>query len=229
MAIANISTWLRNKGAFQDGVELLKLHGNPSPTDLFIFGLPESPMNRGKLEDALRRIDTKFVQSTIAAAPVSKTRPRDAHDVDERALQRSLQPPPDTLPELSLPMELRPLRRRLDRLWREKTLLRGSLLSLPNGPQLKATASKVKALGKEIRAGWVVIERWRTHGIIIDMDKAPALDLVALHKKRDSLRVQLSNYKHGKRKYTPDEVAAKQAALDDVIKLIEHGPQTASV
>lgn len=224
MAFADIQAWLRDKGAFARGVELLKLHGNPSPTDLFVFGLPESPMSRERLVDALKAIDKKVTERVLRAAiPNIKPRERDSEDLAERVLHRSLRKPPENLPEQALPQELRPLRRDLDRKWREKILLKGSLPNLANGIDLRHTAEKIVLLGKEIRAGWEVIERWRTHGVILRTDKPEPVPVHKLVGRRDSLRVQISRMKNGKQKSTPDSLARKEAELADIMNLMKNG------
>lgn len=227
MAFVDIHNWLRDKGPFAAGVELLKLHGTPSSTDLFVFSLAESSMSRERLEKALRAIDakaTKKVKDT--PLPTPKERQRDADDIVERSFHRSLRKPPENIPEQALPVELRPLRKALDRMWREKILLKGSLPSLPNGMDLRNTAEQIVELGKKIRAGWEVIERWRTHGVVLRTDQAAPVPVHQLVGRRDSLRVQISRMKSGKQKSTPETLARKEAELADILKLLKHGTAT---
>jgi hypothetical protein len=227
MAFSDINTWLRNKGPFATGVELLKLYGTPSSTDLFVFSLPESSMSRERLEKALRAIDSK-VSKTVREAPAVniQLRARDADDIVERSFQRSLREPAKEIPEQALPQELRPLRKALDRMWREKLMLKGSLRHLPNGIDLRHTAEKIVDLGKSIRAGWEVIERWRTHGVILRTDKPAPVPAHKLVGRRDSLRVQISRMKSGKQKSTPETLARKEAELADIMKLLKYGTAT---
>lgn len=227
MALADINTWLRNKGPFATGVELLKLHGSPSAADLFVFSLPESSMSRERLEKALRNLDAKVTERVKAPPHVKPLqRERDSHDITERAYHRSIREPAKELPEQALPEELRPLRRSLDRLWREKLLLKGSLSSLPNGMELRTAAEHITALGRSLRAGWEVIERWRTHGVILRTDQPAPVPVHKLIGRRDSLRVQISRMKNGKQNSTPEALARKEAELADIINLLKHGTAT---
>jgi hypothetical protein len=228
MAFQDIEQWLRSNGDFARGVELLKLHGNPSSTDLFVFGLPESPMSRERLTKALRALDKKVTDRVRnAPLPQIKERQRDAEDLAERVLHRSLRKPPENLPEEVLTAELRPLRRELDRKWREKIMLKGSLPTLPNGIELRHTASRIVQLGKEIRSGWEVIERWRMHSVVLRTDKPDPVPVHKLVGRRDSLRVQISRMRNGKQKSTPESLAAKEAELADIMNLMKNGAPAA--
>lgn len=206
------------------GVELLKEHGKPSATDLFLFDLPESPYAREKLRAALLGIngDAKKEVNAVRSRP-ARVAPVVQDRIQEAAAARSLRGEPGTdLPEHSLPEKLRPRRRELVQWHNELKFLRGRLLATPNGMELRELADRIVSLRKKITAGWLVIETWRATGDVT-LDPDPASDHAALIKERLAIRVRLSEHKHGKRVLNEAVLADKTQRLA-AIDLILNGP-----
>lgn len=230
MAISSIHDWLATRGPFKRGVELLKLHGDPDD-DYFLFSLPESPFSREKLVAALEEIN-------LNAAPGQgvKRRPSPGdgrlitsreEDIETNAHLMSLVDPKELIAEGQLPQQLHPLRRELTSKWREKTFLRGTLVNMPDGMELKQTAATVARLGREIKAGWRIIEHWRQTGNIVKVDeRVVPNDPVTLMKRKSRLEVWLSQHRPSQRKpiptrnATPEAIAAKEKELEEVKRLI---------
>jgi len=121
-----------------------------------------------------------------------------------------------------MPEELRPVFREAKRLWRVRLIIRGSMLATPDGDELRRLADQAVTTGKAYRAKWAVINRWRNTGMVIRTDLPKPLPLAKLFKKRDSLRVSLSQYRNGHRRATPEKIAAKESELQEILTLIEN-------
>jgi|GEM_PF-3888352 hypothetical protein len=221
MAIASIQDWLRLKGPMSMGVELLKLHGKPTAADLFLFDQPESSFSRGRLERALRDLNDQAIH-TIAAAPAPATPgPAEPLEHELAALKHSLrQEPPRDIPEEALPLELQPLRRQLKYMHQEMLMLRGMMVKVPDGSELRDIADKVVALHDEIRSGWRRIEYYRATGKLL-ADSPPATNTVELMRELRAISVWLSQRKSGARKSTTEQIEAKQARKRVVEQLLK--------
>lgn len=228
MAISHIQSWLASRGPFAIGVDLLKKHGEPTEAELLLFGMKESPFSREKLEAALRAVND------AAAAPhivKRRTSPRDGQlitsreaDIHENAFNRSLADPKDQVHEEQLPADLRPLRRQLTELWREYAFLRGTLVNLPAGMDLRSTAGKVIHLRAQMRKGWRIIEHWRQTGHVVNVsEEVKPNDPVSLMKRRKAIEVWLSqrNPNAPKPRFSsPEAIAAKRKELEEIKQLL---------
>lgn len=212
MAIAAIHHWLSVNGAFEAGVELLKLHGKPSSAELFLFGLGDSPAARFKLTQALRKLNDGAVEAVLAhhatAQPTEQPSPS-----EERLLQLSAgRDVPSDLPEDVLPVSLRPLRRELKELHQEMTMKRGIMVKTPDGHELRDIASEVVSLQRRIKHGWHIIQFWRDTRKVLKRDE-PSFDLGQMLTERQRLRVWLSQRRSGARKSPAETIRLKEEQL----------------
>lgn len=221
MAISTITSWLNSKGSFALGVDLLTLHGHPTPAQLFFFSCGEDGHSRNVLTAALRAVNERST-TVIPAGPKAVVAPSPANKSTERAVRTAFKSDPGTdIPEHQLPEELRPLRRELRDLHRNMVFLRGRLTSVPDGPELGKVAGQIVHLREKINAGWIAIEYWRATGKPLAGGTAPqTVDRPLLMKERNTLRVRLSEIKHGKRKAPQDRIEAmkaRKAQLDRIL------------
>jgi hypothetical protein len=225
MPISVIHNWLVTRGPFDVGVALLKKYGDPTDAELLLFGMRESPFSREKLVAALRTVNDAAHAPTIVKR---RSSPRDGQlitsreaDIEENAFNRSLTDPKDQVQEELLPADLRPLRRQLTEQWREYTFLRGTMVNLPAGMELRSTAGKVIHLRAQIRKGWRIIEHWRQTGHVVKVsEEVKPNDPVSLMKRKNALEVWLSQRRTGARKGTAEAIAAKQKELSEVKALL---------
>jgi hypothetical protein len=224
MAISAIHDWLTLRGPYQRGIELLKLHGNPSAAQRLLFDLPESTFTRSKLEAALRSVN----EANPAPQPRLRAKPAVApvitadDDVDTRVHKRLVAPQFKDLPVDLLPKELRPLREQLKKDWREYTYTRGTMRNIPDGMHLRQVAEHVLALKQKMRAGWWVIEHWRKTASVVKLDAeqrvANPVDLRRIERK---LSTWISQRENGHRKDTKGVMESKRDELQRVRELLK--------
>jgi hypothetical protein len=236
VAISAIHDWLAARGTYSLGVQLLNLHGDPSPAQRFIFSLPESPVTRQRLVEALTTLNqaatvARTKHDAKAIADVAEVTP-----ADHRAFQRTLSAdPPTDLPPEALPLELRQLRRDLTKAHKELTFLRGLMVKTPDGSELRAIADKVIGLDDFNIRGWRQIEYWRETGNLYhEPDQPPKptaeeLDKANAMKRRQAIRTWLSQRKStakNPRPFTPEQMAAKTAELEQLDRLLNGPPES---
>ena len=221
MAISAISDWLRTKGPYAIGVELLKKHGSPSPPLLFLLGTGETGTSRARLTSSLAELnsasDARVPQPAPKAAPSAVRSPRDI------AFYRCNTEDGGRIGDDRLPKELHRTRDELKALHRHESYLRGQLAITPDGEELTILANKVVDVYQRKKKGWLRIEHWRASGEILPERVEKLEDPMSLLLERNSLRVQLSKVKHGRTHPNPERDAARQQRLQDVeTKLKEH-------
>jgi hypothetical protein len=222
VAIASITTWLRARGPFSEGVELLKLHGRPSPADLFIYGLGETSVSRERLTHALSHIHevtveatgahTHSIKATVVVSPEERAERRTT--VDDKA---------QGVHEDQLPPELRDIRRQISADFRTLSFLRGKASNMPDGMELRQVAMEIADLHDKVRAGWLCIETWRDTGTVITFRPTQEKDREELHKERASIRSQLSPTRIAARGTPPEKVEAWRKRLNELDTLLD-GP-----
>lgn len=225
MAITTVSDWLRTRGNFALGVDLLKLHGTPSPAQLLLFAQGEDGFSRQVLETALRAVneqsaaalpERKAVHPTHAQAPaVSPT--------EVRAFVRALDPDAGTdIKEHLLPAALRPLRTLLRDKHRSLVFLRGQLTRTPDGIELARIAGEIVRLRRELNAGWMEIEHWRATGRAFPRaEETGTLDRDALKRRLNTVRVRLSEAKSGKRPLDEGKQDALRKERDGLVNALK--------
>ncbi len=230
MAIAAIHDWLAARGTFSLGVELLKQHGSPTKSDLFIFSLPESPVTRQRLIDRLSKLNERATASLVAHESKAIAAVAEFSQADRKAFDRTLVAESATDPTPgSLPPELRELQRDLARVHREMMHLKGIILKTPDGSELQTLAEKLVELDERNAAGWRRIEYWRETGHVLQENVAPApvvLDIASAKLRRNALRVwfsQRSPKAKNPRPYTPEDWAAKENEMKELNRIID-GP-----
>lgn len=216
MALADINTWLNADGPFERGVALLKAHGSPTSTELWMFSRTENSVLRARLRAALQAI----IQPAI-----------DAQSARTKSV-KAAQPPPRIIPGDSmaemhitgapgrgditldmLPPELKPLRLELKRLHAAYQFARGRLLQLPDGFELRRVAEQVVSMRSEMREGWAKLEMWRNTGHVMKVPEAKPTGGAERLARRNNLRTYISRHKSGKRPLTELKLAAYQAEL----------------
>lgn len=212
MAITAVQDWLTGNGSFAKGVELLKSHGRPTSTDLFLFSTGESPFARQKLTAALTAVNNASTER-ILHAPLPMAKAIEVDVITSRAFDRGMRGEAgQDVSEEMLPASMRPLRKQARDLHRHLVHLRATMLAMPDGMELRHTAEKIVSLRKQLNSVWRCIEEWRVTGIPVFPHEAKAEagqnDLV---RELNSLNVQLSKAKHGKSKAPADKVAAWEA------------------
>lgn len=211
--LAAINDWLNADGAFLDGVSLLKAYGSPSKTDLFMFSLAENSVLRDRLRTQLAALVAPLVKEQHRESVKVKGRTSSAPapgNLDALAEERAMsKDPKQDLTEAMLPVQLRPLRRELKEKHAALNFLRGGLMSIPDGMHLRRAALAVADLYAEIKAGWFILETWRATGHIMSMEEKPVVkDDAEMLKRRNNLRTYISRHETGKRKTTPEKLAA---------------------
>ena len=227
MAISSIHDWLTRKGEFTHGVDLLKLHGAPTPAQLVLFGMAESTFSRAKLVEALRKVNDAAVVPSAHRGKVQKPGPVivPGDEVEDRVHKRMLNNANKDLPIELLPKELRPVRELLKQQWREFTYARGRMENIPDGMHLREAAEHVLDLRQKMRHGWWRIEHWHKTGSIVQTNAQKEItNPVDLLRRERKLSTWLSQRKPGaknQRRSTPEEFEAKKMELDQVRKLIK--------
>lgn len=231
MAIAEVRDWLNAKGHFGRGVELLKRYGTPDKVTLFVLGCGPTLHSRRVLEEQLQRIDATMVEQAIAVIPeatkVAAPKPASAKEVEleRRAQDRANgHDAKQNITEQELPPPLRPLRRQLSSLHTTRTFLKGQLLRVPDGAELRDLAMQIKEIRRKIKAGWIVIEAWRLTKVILQ--PAKELEPMSDHeawKRIGSLNTYISRVKQGKRVVTAEKLAQWQLEKEELTKRV-NGP-----
>lgn len=223
MAITAISDWLRARGAYAEGVDLLKRYGHPSGALLFLLGTGETSESRKRLTEQLASLDRAAARSV--SQPAARPAPAAVRTPREVAFYRANTSDGGRGDEARLPQELQRTRDELMALHRHESYLRGQLVILPDGEQLTIVANKVVEVYNRKKAGWMRIEHWRATGEILPEKVEPPKDGAALVLERNSLRVQLSKVKHGRTKPDPERDAQRERRLKEIeTKLNEHAP-----
>lgn len=223
MAITVISDWLRSRGAFSLGVDLLKQYGHPSGALLFLLNTGETSESRKQLTEQLSLLDRGSSRSV--PQPTARPSPAAVRTPRELAFYRANTSDGGRGDPAGLPKELQSLRTELLSLHRHESFFRGQLTVLPSGEQLTIVANKVVEIYNRKKAGWLRIEHWRATGEILAERIEPPKDGAALILERNSLRVQLSKVKHGRTRSDPERDAQRQRRLKEIeTKLNEHAP-----
>lgn len=202
------------RGPFEDGIALLKEYGKPSGALLFILSTGEDIHNRQLLDGELALLQqaaTKRVEERRPVVAISLSAVGRAHELAEtKSLESTFEE--DARP---LPPELQVLRKELKTKHKLMMHLKGVKTRVPNGMDLRHIALQIVELYDEMRAGWLVIETWRSTGQMLKLaPEAGPVDVGALINRRNSLRVQISKAKKGSRKATPEQVASWESERD---------------
>lgn len=228
MAHSIIHDWLASRGAFAQGVELIKTYGKPSRADLVLYRMSESPFSREKLVRALKALNDAAIEEVLSASPAppvtgtSITTPDAGDSIEVKAYRRSLRKPGSDIPEELLPVELRPLRRNIASWFREMMYTKGTIVNLPDGMDLKQAAGHLVGLRRKILNGWRVIEHFRATGALLNQEvPGRVLNPVQLIKRQKAIGVWLSQRKHGHRTATAEAIAAKEKELAEVNELLK--------
>jgi hypothetical protein len=222
MAISSIHSWLTHNGSFSAGVSLLKLHGEPSSAQLFLFAQGETAYSRGVLTDVLREIDARASRPRPQSIDHAGRTPSTA--LQERATKRSYTPRPfEDVREGDLPPALRQVRRELMEKHRNMSWMRSRLPLLPDGQVLRDHARSIVELRKEIQSGWARIEAFLATGIIVSpAPDPPPLDAAALVRALNRLRVARSRAK--KKPDNAAELAGIETELNKVQRQLDGAP-----
>lgn len=231
MAIAAILDWLNAKGTFSLGLELLRLHGSPSPTDLYLYQQGESLYTRGKLIRTLQEISARGVPREQAAenehVPRASVAVDPVSDHEQRAFQTTLRSePPRDIPAEALPVELQSIRRDLTTWHKEMTFLRGTMLRERDAQELRRIADAVVSLHEQIKRGWNRIEYFRSTGRVLVLAEKPAANEAELLRELRSLNVWISQRRHGVRPCSPEELDQKEQRKAIVTKLLRDAAAT---
>jgi len=202
------------RGPFEDGVALLKEFGKPSGALLFILSTGDDMHNRQLLDGELAHIQEaakKRVEERRPVIQVSVSAVGRAQDLAEaKSLESTFEEDPRPLPP-----ELLALRQDLKTKHKLMMHLKGAKSKVPNGMDLRHIALQIVDLYDEMRAGWLVIETWRSTGQVLKLGpEAGPVDVAALIKRRNSLRAQLSKAKKGTRTVTEDQKAIWESERD---------------
>lgn len=230
MAIAAIHSWLLADGPYDEGVRLLERYSALSSPARAFYALGESPAGRKRLRRQLQEINSgsdervKHVhQATAAIAQAQQRAP--APEAEQRAFSSSTLPePPADLSEDVLPEPLRPLRRKLTELHKQRLVLRGMLIKTPDGSELRELAENIVEISNEIRDGWRRIELWRATGTVM-LQRSSLPDLAEAQQERQRIRTWISQRRSGGRTCTPDQMQSKLARLAELDKLIHDAAQ----
>lgn len=208
------------------GVALLKLHGNPSAADLFIYSLPETSVNRDRLTAQLRALNNvaeKLVLKRQQNEPRGNRTPAEVRAIEAAETRARNTEPPGDLPVESLPEELRPLRRELTDIHATILYLKGRTSSLQDGMDLRRHAEEIVRLYKQSRKGWYVIETFRATGHILRPDAPEKVEgRVARLQRIRNLRVYLSPRRMAERNTTETEAAALRKELKQLEEAEAH-------
>lgn len=226
MAIAAIHDWLATNGPMARGVELLKLHGNPTPADLFIYSLADTSVTRGDLRAELEAINARSNKQVAArdkSTVVSKRLPDEVRALEAAESRARHTEPPNDLPAESLPEELRPLRRELTDIHATILYLKGRTSSIADGMDLRRHAEEIVALYKRARKGWQAIELYRATGHIMRPESPEVLrDRFERVKRIRNLRVYLTPKRIAERNTTEAEVAQMRKELAQLEEAEQH-------
>lgn len=221
MAIAAIHDWLRVRGTYALGLELLRMHGRPSAAELFLLQQGESPFSRQRMERRLRTVNDAAIEAVSQVVTVSAS-PEVVPPHEEEALRLSLaDKPPQDMPEEALPPQLQPLRRDLKQWHQEMLILRGMMMKTPDGQELRGIAEQVVELHERIRNGWRVIEYYRATGQVMGATPERKVDVVDLTRELRALGVWLSQRKTGARKSSPEQIDQRKARKVVVEQLLK--------
>lgn len=225
MAYAAVHDWLsRGSSDHAAGVALLFRHGAPSPAERFLFSLRPCPYTRRLLRLRLSELNTASTQELNASKPPVRVPPAVAERIAQEAHDRSMQQEAGMdITVGSLPPRLQPLRQDLKRMHDELKFLRGRLGLTPDGMLLRELADRITDLRKRINHGWSILETWRATGEVL-ISGAPSVDHAELMRERNTLRVRLSEHKHGRRTLSDEALAAKQHRLDEINTLLNGAP-----
>lgn len=223
MSITRIHDWLASNGPFTEGVLLLHQHGSPTATDLFLFGQRENSVIRKRLRDRLSELVAPHVARSKhrTASLRGKPAPPPANPAWTNAEKyaNSAEGRKDITVDM-LPPALRQVRIGLKKKHALMNFLRGGLLYLPDGMELKRRALQVVQLHSDMKADWFRLEVWRTTGEVLKdaepVKPPPLAGKAALLLRRNNLRTYISRHNKGKRLLAAAKLAAYQQELDGI-------------
>lgn len=202
-----IHVWLQTKGAYPDGVQLLREAGFADEDLLFVLELGETSVSRRTLTEALQHIHDQVVEATRAVAVPHVQAPPTKAEVARVDAEQG-QPGPDRYALRQLTPEQELVRKEAVEAMRTMSYYRSRLETLASDDDRFRDAGHIIRLDLQAVRAFARLDAWLATGTDPGTDPPPReLTEAEMRLKLRSLASSISRAERGTRKVDPAKLA----------------------